>query len=263
MAVLCPQMTSTMQVSKKILKTAAVILFWLLVWQIAASIANRGLILDIPTPLTTAKALFRLLPQRDFILSVLGSVGRIVLGYIIAAVAGALCAVAAFRFPLFKTLTAPILQIIRAVPVAAFIILVYLWLKEGAIPVFISFLMVFPLVWGNTEAGLEAIDRELIEMARVMELSKKNVLRHIIFPAIFPPIAAALTTGLGFAWKSGVAAEVICRTKDSVGNLLWASKTSVDYDEVFAITVVIVILSVALENVLKLALRRYGLDKVK
>ena len=254
-------MISTMQVSKKILKTSAVILFWLGVWQIAASLANRGLIIDIPTPVTTLAALIRLLPQKAFLLSVIGSVGRIVLGYLIAAASGILCALTAHRFPIFKTLTAPILQMIRAVPVAAFIILVYLWLKEGAIPVFISFLMVFPLVWANTEAGLAAIDKKLIEMARVMELSNKNILRHIILPAVLPPLFAALTTGLGFAWKSGVAAEVICRTGDSVGNLLWASKTSVEYDEVFAITAVIVVLSVLLENVLKLALRRYGRDK--
>jgi ABC-type nitrate/sulfonate/bicarbonate transport system permease component len=48
-----------------------------------------------------------------------------------------------------------------------------------------------------------------------------------------------------------------------VGNLLWASKTSVEYDEVFAITAVIVVLSVLLENALKLALRRYKRDKAK
>ena len=88
-------------------------------------------------------------------------------------------------------------------------------------------------------------------------------MRHIVLPAVLPPVAAALTTGLGFAWKSGVAAEVICRTGGSVGDMLWASKTSVDYDEVFAITVVIVILSVLLENALKLGLRRYRRDKAK
>ena len=256
-------MISTMSASKKLLKLSLVILFWLGVWQIAASLANRGLIIDIPTPITTLAALIRMAPKRSFLLAVIGSVGRIVLGYLIAAVSGVLCALAAHRLPLFRALTAPILQMIRAVPVAAFIILVYLWLKEGAIPVFISFLMVFPLMWANTEAGLAAIDTKLIEMARVMELPRKSILRHIIFPAVLPPIAAALTTGLGFAWKSGVAAEVICRTGDSVGNLLWASKTSVEYDEVFAITAVIVVLSVLLENALKLALGRYKHDKAK
>ena len=252
-----------MQATKKLLKNAAVLRFWLLVWQIAASTANRGLILDIPTPVTTARALFRMLPEGKLLYAAAGSVYRVALGYLIAAAAGVLCALAAHRFPIFKTLTAPVLQLIRAVPVAAFIILVFLWLKESAIPVFISFLMVFPLVWANTEAGLEAIDPLLLEMARVMELPKKDILRHIVLPAVLPPVAAALTTGLGFAWKSGVAAEVICRTGGSIGDMLWASKTSVDYDEVFAITVVIVILSVLLENALKLALRRYRRDKAK
>ena len=148
-------------------------------------------------------------------------------------------------------------------PVAAFIIVVYLWLKDGAIPVFIAFLMVFPLMWSNTVAGLESIDKKLVEMARVMELSRAKTFRHIVLPAMMPSISSALITGLGFAWKSGVAAEVICRTELSVGNMLWASKTAIDYDEVFALTVVIVILSVGLEAVLKLLLGRYCVDKNK
>jgi len=250
-----------MRVSKKILKTAAVLLFWLLVWQVAASIANRGLIIDIPTPITTVASLFRLLPQKSFAAAAAGSVARIAFGFAASVILGAACAVLAYRFHLFREVTSPLLSIIRAVPVAAFIILVYLWLEEGDIPVFISFLMVFPLVWGNTAAGLNAIDKELVEMAQVMELPKLKIFTKIIFPAVMPSFSAALTTGLGFAWKSGVAAEVICRTDGSIGNLLWASKTSVDYDEVFALTVVIVVLSVILENLMKILLRRYSVGK--
>jgi NitT/TauT family transport system permease protein len=245
-----------MSASKKILKLSAVILFWLGVWQIAASLANRGLIIDVPTPITTFTALVRMLPKRAFLLAVVGSVGRIVLGYLIAAVSGVLCALAAHRFPLFKALTAPILQMIRAVPVAAFIILVYLWLKEGAIPIFISFLMVFPLMWANTEAGLAAIDTKLVEMARVMELPRKKILRHVVFPAVLPPIAAALTTGLGFAWKSGIAAEIICRPQTALGTLLIDHKNYFDMPSVFALTVVVAALSIILEIVLKQAVRR-------
>jgi len=258
-----PLMISTMSASKKILRSIAVLVFWLIVWQIAAMVANRGLIIGIPTPITTAKALGRLVSKPSFWYGAVSSLGRIVLGFLIAAALGALCAVLAYKLPVFKALTAPVLQVIRAVPVAAFIIVVYLWLKDGAIPVFIAFLMVFPLMWSNTVAGLESIDKKLVEMARVMELSRAKTFRHIVLPAMMPSISSALITGLGFAWKSGVAAEVICRTELSVGNMLWASKTAIDYDEVFALTVVIVILSVGLEALLKLLLGRYCVDKNK
>lgn len=254
---------STMSASKKILRGTAVLAFWLVIWQAVAMIANRGLIIGIPTPITTAGALLRLISKSSFWYGAASSLGRIVLGFLIAAVMGVICAVLAYKLPVFKTLTAPVLQVIRAVPVAAFIIVVYLWLRDGAIPVFIAFLMVFPLMWSNTGAGLDSIDKNLVEMARVMELSRAKTFRHIVLPAMMPSLSSALITGLGFAWKSGVAAEVICRTEYSVGNMLWASKTAIDYDEVFALTVVIVILSVGLEALLKLLLGRYCVDKNK
>ena len=64
------------------------------------------------------------------------------------------------------------------------------------------------------------------------------------------PAAAgtAAVTGLGFAWKSGIAAEVICRTQGSLGDLLWSGKATVSYDEVFALTVVIVLCSALLQR---------------
>ena len=78
---------------------------------------------------------------------------------------------------------------------------------------------------------------------------RSDILRKITLPGIRPYFAAAVATGLGFAWKSGVAAEIICRTELSLGNMLWSSKSAVAYDEVFALTLVIVIWSAVLETV--------------
>ena len=79
-------------------------------------------------------------------------------------------------------------------------------------------------------------------------MSGAKILREIILPGIRPYFASAVSSGIGFAWKSGVAAEVICRTQQSLGNLLWAGKSSIDYDEVFAVTLLIVLLSVLIQK---------------
>jgi NitT/TauT family transport system permease protein len=99
------------------------------------------------------------------------------------------------------------------------------------------------------------VDKSLVEMARVMGMKKGKVFRFITFPSIKPAYSAALVTGLGFAWKSGVAAEVISRTETSLGNLLWIGKNAIDYDEVFAVTAVIVVFSMIFEYLLKLTLK--------
>lgn len=242
------------------LKVLFGLLFWLIVWQVAVTILNRNLLIAVPTPLTTLTAFFHLLGRPAFYRAVCFSLLRICEGYALAVVLGLFGGFLSARFPFFRFLFAPVLRCVRAVPVASVILLLFLWLSKGAIPIFTSFLMVFPIVWGNTEEALLHLDSKLIEMAEVMGLSKAKILKEITLPSILPQISVALTGGLGFAWKAGVAAEVIARSDPSIGNLLWAEKNAIEYDAVFALTLAVVLLSVMLEALLKSALRRWNRD---
>lgn len=233
---------------RKALKNGIAVLFWLAVWQLAAMAANRSLLLPIPTPVDTARALCRMAAEGGFWLTVGASLLRICAGFVLALLAGFAGAAASVRWPLFRQLAAPLVQLIRAIPVAVFTIVVFLWVSRPYIPSTIVFLTVLPIVWRNVETGLESADRQLAEMARVFGMDRRAILRQITLPGIRPYMSAAVSTGLGFAWKSGIAAEVICRTQGSLGDLLWRGKATVSYDEVFALTVVIVLCSALLQR---------------
>lgn len=225
------------------------VLFWLLVWQTGAMLLNRTLLLPIPTPITTVQALYRLLGQGSFYLAVGTSLARIAIGFAVALAAGTVSALCSARSRVFATLTAPLLQLVRAIPVASFTILLFLWVKRSILPGWVVFLTVYPLAWAHIESGVRELDSSLSEMARVFGMKERTILRQITLPGLRPYFSAASATGLGFAWKSGVAAEVICRSEQSIGNLLWAGKNAVEYDEVFALTLVIVLCSVVLQTV--------------
>ena len=235
------------QIRSKAIAAGATI-FWLIVWQIAATVVNRGLVIPIPTPVSTAAALVRIITDAESLTAVGLSVLRILAGFVCALIAGTILAILSARSTLFRVLTAPLVQLIRAIPVASFTILLFLWVSRGKLPSTIAFFTVLPVVWANVESGITAADRDLIEMARVFGMSGAKILREIILPGIRPYFASAVSSGIGFAWKSGVAAEVICRTQQSLGNLLWAGKSSIDYDEVFAVTLLIVLLSVLIQK---------------
>jgi NitT/TauT family transport system permease protein len=83
-------------------------------------------------------------------------------------------------------------------------------------------------------------------------MSKSNIAIKIKLPSISPQLREGCITGSGIAWKAGVAAEVITSPTGSIGSLLSHAKTSIDYNQVFAITLMVVILSLILENLLKL-----------
>ena len=244
---------------KKFLKWTAVSLLWLAVWQLSAAAVGQELL--IPYPKAVLLTLLELGSTAEFWRAVLYSMLRITAGYILGVTGGTGGAVLSARFQVFKAVFSPLLHLIRAVPVASFIILALVWIKSAYLAVFISFLMVLPLVWTAVQSGIESIDPKYLEMARTFGISPAKILFEIKIPLIMPSFAASATSALGFAWKSGVAAEVICRPANSLGKLLQDAKLYLETPRVFAVTATVALLSLSLELLVKWVTRRFSNDK--
>ena len=234
---------------------AAAVLFYLALWHAGAVLANRSLLLKIPLPLDTLRTFLRLCGEETFWRSVARSVLRILCGFLSAAVLGAAGGMASFASGWFRWLSAPLLRLIRTVPVAAFILLAWLWIPSRILPSFVSSLMVLPIIWSHVDAGLASVDERPLEMARIFGMSKRQILLKVRLPLMSPTLRTGCLTGVGIAWKAGVAAEVICNPTDSVGALLQGAKAAIDYERVFAVTLMVILLSVLFENALKLVWR--------
>lgn len=233
---------------KTMLRGVAVAAFWIGVWWLIAVLVRQELL--IPTPLTVVKTLFALLPTALFWQSVGMSLMRIVLGFLAALLFGTALAVLTTRFSLVRAVFSPLLHIIRSAPVASFIILTLVWINYDVIPGFIAFLMVLPIVWINVEEGIRRTDKGLLEMAKLYAVPQHRVFTQLYLSSIKPYFVTACINGLGFAWKSGVAAEVICRPDLAIGNRLQLAKMTLETPEVFAWTAVVIVLSILLEKLL-------------
>ena len=227
---------------------SAVITFsvWIIIWQIAY--ANIGISFIFPSPYQVVVELLRLLPQKKFIISVTGSMLRVILGYLIGIAASVAASFASHFFLPLKIFFSPFVKIVRATPVASFILICVLWMPSDAVPVFIAFLMVFPVVYENTLTGLSETPVELKEVASGYGRQKLTLL---YIPSVAPYFASACTTSLGLAWKAGISAEVLCVTRDSIGYYIYISKQYFETASLFAWTVAIIVLSVLLELAIK------------
>lgn len=183
---------------------------------------------------------------------------RIATGFLLAVMVGVLLAALSEAVPFVDALLRPIRSIIKASPVISFILLVILWLTSGMVPVFIAFLMVLPLIWTNVQEGIRATDRQLLEMARLFRFGRWRTLRLVYVPSVMPQFMAACATGIGFAWKAGVTAEVLAVTAHSIGRNLYESKLYLETPDLFAWTVLVVLLSLLLERGILRILRRFG-----
>lgn len=241
---------------RKLLRFLLPLAFWLAVWQGVAMLVDqhvqgRGNELLFPYPISVARSLIRLCRQPAFWKTVLASMGRVLEGMAGGTLAGIVLAVLTVKLVWFDVLLSPAIRMIRATPVASFILLVLLWTGRDNVPSVISGLMVLPVIWENMSNSIRAVDPNLLEMARIYRFSSWKTLRLIYLPSIRPHIAGALTTAMGLAWKSAAAAEVLCTPKNAVGTQIYNSKLYLEIPDLFAWTVVIVMLSLILERLLR------------
>ena len=238
----------------KYLKNAFIIIFWLIVWQIAAMAVNQAILL--PKPVMVGKTLLRFLGESEFWLAITHSLLKIMLGFFLAMILGSGLAFLGAKFSFVHQLIYPILSIIKATPVASFIILALIWIKSANLSTFIAFLMVLPMFYANIYQGLKNVDVKLLEVAKVFGLNKRRTFREVYLPSLKPYLISTCTIGLGFAWKSGVAAEVIGLPAKTIGNQLYYAKVYLQTDELFAWTAAIIVLSIFLEKLLLKILKK-------
>ncbi len=240
--------------NNKTVKTILAAAFWLLVWQAAAWGVGSDLLL--PSPVVTAKTLIKLCGTKLFWTSCLLTLIRVFLGFLAGIGAGSLLGIVSASSRFAEALLSPLRSIVKATPVTSFIILVLLYLSSSLTPAFIAFLMVLPIAWTNVLNGILSTDAQLLEMAGAFGFSKAKKLRDIYAPSVLPHFLSACTTGLGFAWKSGVTAEVIAHPAFGIGKKIYESKLLIETPELFAWTAAVVILSFALEILFLMLLGR-------
>ena len=231
---------------KRRIQILAASVFWLGVWQAAAVAIGQEVLLV--SPVQAIGTLVELLPQAEFWQRIGFSAGRILLGFGLGALSSAVLAVAAEKWEWVDALLAPVMQLVKATPVASFIILALVWVSGRSLSILISYLMVLPVLYSAVRTGIESADVQLLEMAQVFRLPLARRVKTIWLPAILPAFRQGCSVALGICWKSGVAAEVIGLPDGSIGDALYRAKITLSTGELFAWTFVIILLSAGFEK---------------
>ena len=227
-------------------------LVWLALWEGASLFLNQPLLL--PSPPSVAARLWELCLTAPFWRSIVLSSCRILGGFALGALTGILLAVPAGASPRIRDFLYPAIATIKAVPVASFVILSLVWLKSRSLSVFVAFLMTLPPVYLGVCEGIASADGRLLEMADVFRVPLARRVTGIYLPAVLPAFRTAVSLSVGLCWKAGVAAEVIGLPRGTLGERLYNAKVYFLTADLFAWTLVIVLLSVCFERVFLFAL---------
>lgn len=237
-------------------KKAAVLLFWLLLWQISSLLIHNRILLV--GPFETLRTLCGQIVTPSFWRAVCFSAGRISLGFMLAFFSGLLTGSLSYRKSSFGSFWAPLIQSVKSIPVACFVILALIWTGAANLSIFISFLVVYPIIHTNTLEGLKSTDPLLLEMAKVFRVPFHRKALCIYRLSLYPYLVSACKTALGMGFKSGIAAEVIGVPDGSIGEGLYRAKIYLSTPELFSWTLAIILVSAALEKLFLLLLKMIG-----
>lgn len=229
---------------------------WLLVWQIISlAVGNKVLLVG---PAETLRALLLHATEGAFWKACAGSVLRIGLGFVTGMLFGVILAVIGAHKKPAEEILAPVMVLLKTMPVASFVVLFLIWWSSSFLAVAISFCVTLPNMYLNTLEGLKSCDKKLLEMTKVFGISGRDKFFYVYRPALKPFWDSAICLAAGMSWKAGVAAEVIGLPNHAIGERLYMSKIHLDTAGVLAWTVVVVLLSVGFERIVRAVWKRFG-----
>lgn len=222
-------------------------------WQAVALAIGEELILV--TPVKVFLRLFTIWQTEGFFSALLLSFLRITLGFILAFLIGIILAVLAGKLHVIEILLSPYMTAVKAVPVASFIVLAYVWFSASSLSAFIAFLIVLPTVYSHLLSAIKSMPKEMKEMLFAFDVPFSKRLFTVFLPYLRPFVLSACALGTGLAWKSGVAAEIITMPSDSIGNLIYYANLWLQSVDLYAYTVLLVLLSILSQLLFSLILR--------
>lgn len=230
-------------------KWSLIVLFWILLWQVLAMAVNSVLLL--PGPLDTLKGLLVLVSDKAFYLDAAATVGRCIAAVVLSLIAGVLLALASYRWQFVRDILSLPVLLFKTIPIMAVAIYMILLMSAGSVPVLVCWVMCFPIVYTNILAGLDALDRDLLEMAEMYGISGRRRVRYFYIPSLYPHFRSAMSLISGMSWKAIVTAEVLSIPDFSLGYELMNAKYYLSTDLLFAYVAVIILISVVFEKLIK------------
>ena len=238
--------------NKRIVFKIIGVLALIAVWQIVATVIGMEMLLA--SPFQVIKRMITLFFEPDFTTVLVGSSLRIFSGFLLAFLLGTLLGGLAGEFNVIEDLLWPLIVTIKSVPVASFIVLLIIWFNGGITPI-VTFLIAFPVIYGNVLQGVKTVDDKMIEVSRIYKLTFIKRILLINLPNLSDYLISASRTAIGMAWKAGVAAELIGMATHSIGEKLYDAKIYLNNEDLLAWTLVIIIASIVFERFFLLLLK--------
>jgi NitT/TauT family transport system permease protein len=187
---------------------------------------------NVPSPLAVYASFTKAIHDPKFLMHILLSCRRIIFGFSLATLVAVPLGLVMGRFKLIHEMIFPVSEVLRPIPAIAWVpMAIMLWPTNEQSIVFITFLGSFFPILVNTLHGMSLVDPVLVRAARCLGARETSIFREVYFPASLPHIFTGLTVGMGVAWVSLIAAEMISG-QYGIGYFTWEAYSLVQYADI-------------------------------
>lgn len=231
------------------------IVFSIILWSIVAKIFNSQII--FPSVYNILSSLYNIIVDKNFYSNFLASIIRVFITFSIAIILGIALGVLSGLVSFFNYFFMPIVSFIRTIPLLPLILIAVVWFNSSLGPIFVSLLMIFPIIYDAILYGILNVDKKLIEMSVNYNVSIKNKILHLYIPSIIPYFFTSVSQSMGVTWKSVLAAEILALPVLGIGTKLYETHLYLDTGSLFAYCLVAVIINAIFEILIR-ARKKYG-----
>ena len=207
---------------------------------------------NIPTPAEVFAKVFEVNKSSKYMVNIGISVRRILSGFCIAILVAVPMGLLIGRYRAARDLLLPACEVLRPIPAIAWVPMsIMLWPSNEISIVFITFLGSFFPILLNTVHGVAAIDPVLLRAGRCLGANEGRMFWHDILPGALPHIFTGLAVGMGVAWVSLIAAEMISG-QFGVGYFTWEAYSLISYSEIALGMITIGVLGLACSGMIRM-----------
>lgn len=207
---------------------------------------------NVPTPHEVLLQAIEVASAGTFYVNIVKSVQRILTGFALATALGVGLGLLIGKYKRVHELFMPAFEVLRPIPAIAWVPMsIMLWPNNEASIVFITFIGAFFPILINTIHGVHGIDRVLLNAGRCLGASELQLFAFIILPGVMPSVFTGLTVGMGVAWVSLIAAEMISG-QFGVGYFTWEAYSLVNYPAIVLGMLTIGVLGLACSGAIRL-----------
>ena len=207
---------------------------------------------NVPTPAEVFNQLSQVGLSNKYLVNIAISVRRILTGFFIAIAIGVPLGLLIGKYERVRDLFMPCVEILRPIPAIAWVPMsIMLWPNNEAAIVFITFIGAFFPILLNTIHGVHSLDGVLIRAGRCLCANEAQLFWNVILPGSLPHIFTGLAVGMGVAWVSLIAAEMISG-QFGVGYFTWEAYSLVDYPAIMLGMITIGVLGLACSGVIRM-----------